>query len=139
MSVYFWPESLPSAPSRSDFVQIAANNTISQKVDIGPARTRRRTSANISKRQVTYTLWENKDCRAGESVNQKQLFLDFYEIVDTNLSFWLPDPTDQSRFILVRITTQSEDEGPSMVTIAPGVWRVSFKLEVWPYAYRART
>ena len=139
MSVYFWPEALPSAPSRRDFVHVAANNSLSQKVDIGPARTRRRTSANISKRQATYTLKERSNCPAGNEVNQKQIFLDFYEIVDTTISFWLPDPTNQSQYILVRIVAQGEDEGPAMTPIAPDVWALSLKLEVWPNAIRPRT
>ena len=139
MSTYYWPESLPSAPNRSDFVQTTANNTLSQKVDIGPARTRRRTSANISKRQATYVLWEKRHCPGGDVVNQKQIFLDFYELVDTNLSFWLPDPTNQSQYILVRIVAQGDDEGPSLVCMAPDVWTVSLKLEVWPYAVKPRT
>lgn len=119
----FWPYGLPQSPSRSSYTRATGNNTIRTTMEFGPAKTRRRSSAQPSILTATYLL------RGA----QKELFLQFYEIVDCHASFWLPNPEDLSQYILVKIRASGDDQGATLSLLAPGVWSVPLTLEVHPH------
>ncbi len=136
---YFWPDGLPSVPLLDDFLPGTANNTIRMSMEYGPAKIRRRASSGLQSLTCTYLL--RRDALPGgatEQVDQLSLFYDFMETVE-GLSFWLPDPLDEARYIKVRIKPQSEDAGVTTPPKSASVWTVTLNFEVWPHAVRSRS
>lgn len=129
---YMWPARLPQSPRRSSYSRGLANNATRMAMEFGPAKVRRRSSSNSRLLTVTYMLNEQSMWDQGDGVNQKTLFDDFYGIVDCVMSFWLPDPEDATRCLLARIMADSEEQGVSMTLLAPHLWSVTLKLEVFP-------
>lgn len=127
----YWPSGLPHSPRRSAYSRSTGNNTVRTTMEFGPAKTRRRSSAQPSVLSATYYLMERKACPGMvEPVDQKALFLTFYEIVDCHASFWLPDPENGKQYILVKIRASGEDQGVTLSAVAPGIWSVTLSLEV---------
>lgn len=129
----FWPSGLPQYPQQASYARSTGNNTVRTAMEFGPAKTRRRSSGQPSVISATYHLQERyrrKDI--GETVNQKDIFLRFYEIVDCHASFWLPDPDDGSQYILVKIRASDEDQGVQLTYKALWLWSLTLSLEVHP-------
>ena len=126
-----WPVGLPQSPQRSGFSRGLANNAMRTTMESGPAKVRRRSSSNPCSLTATYILKDRMVCPLGGVVNQKALFEDFYAIVDCAMSFWVPDPEDSTRYILVRIMADADERGVSMTPLALHLWSVTLKLEVF--------
>ena len=131
MEPLIWPGMLPQMPVRSGYTREFGNNSLRAQMEYGPAKTRRRSSAQPQTIKAEYLLRE-KPSVAGNDVNQKSLFEAFYHEVDCTGSFWLPNPEDGTQFILVRIKPASEDSGVRMSVVAPFIWKVELSLEVHP-------
>lgn len=128
-----WPYGLPQFPLQNGYARSTGNNAVRTAMEYGPAKTRRRSSGKPSVMTATYLLREQyrrKD--TGETVNQKDLFLQFYENVDCHASFWLPDPDDRSRYILVKIRASDEEQGVTLTYTVPTIWSLALSLEVHP-------
>lgn len=125
----YWPGGLPQLPSSSSYARATGNNTIRSTMEFGPAKTRRRSTAQPAIITATYLLLEDHPYN-NSTVNQKELFASFYEVVDCHMSFWLPDPEDQSRYILVKIQASGNEKGVSIAYRSPRVWTLSVTLEV---------
>lgn len=135
---YYWPENLPSLPLKDDYQRGLATNTMRTKMEYGPDKIRRRTSANLEQLVVSYDLnTEHMVAESGSIVNQKDLFVDFLRVVD-GLPFWLPDPVDQSRYIKARIKAESEDKSVTLTPLFSKLWNIKLNLEVYPYAFKPR-
>lgn len=129
----YWPAGLPQTPQRASYARAVGNNTTRTSMDYGPAKTRRRSSAQPTVLSAAYMLFESKiDADTGDNVDQKKLFLDFFEVVDCQMSFWLPDPEDLTRYILAKIRASSDEQGFTLSYAGPGLWSVALTLEVHP-------
>ncbi|MCL1940034.1 MAG: hypothetical protein FWG04_05175 [Desulfovibrionaceae bacterium] len=133
----FWPVDLPQCPALANNTYASANNTVIFKTEYGPAKVRRRTSANMGRRTWQFTLSREFKNAAGETVDQFRLFLDFMEITE-GFSFWFPDPMNQAQYIKVRFVSASEDTGQELTPYYGDLWAVTTQVEVWPHAYRKR-
>lgn len=139
MPQYSWPSLLPATPLRSSYTHTLAGNSLTFEMDTGPSRSWRVTSANPSYRELSYVLKEEFPDRAsGEIINQKDLFMAFWEIVDSNIWFWLPDPEDKGRELYVRIVPSQEKKGPELTLLTLKVWKASFQVEVAALVSRKR-
>lgn len=134
-----WPSGLPQMPQRSGYLRGTANNSIRMQPDNGRSKTRRVSSANSSSLNVTYLLHEDYKSELGYVADQKLIFDDFYDLVDTSLSFWLPDPEKPERYISVKIKGSNETTGVEIKPFAFRVWSVTLQLEVWPHAFKPRS
>lgn len=129
----FWPSGLPQYPQQTSYARTLGNNTVRTAMEFGSAKTRRRSSGQPSVISATYLLQERylrKD--TGETVNQKDMFLQFYEIVDCHASFWLPDPDNRSQYILVKIRASEEEQGVTLTYTTLWLWSLTLSLEVHP-------
>lgn len=136
---YYWPDRLPDVPLLEGFQPGTGNNTIRTEMEHGPAKARRRTSSSMKPLTCAYDLRRDfLSPDATDRVDQLVLFYDFMEVVE-GLSFWLPDPLDQSRYIKVRVKPQSEDTGVTTPPESATLWTVTLNLEVWPHAVRSRS
>lgn len=139
MAEYFWPPDLPQRPRVPSFVKASGNNTIRSSMDMGPPKTRRRTSAAMGRLQCTFRLnREHVSCGGGERIDQLALFFDFLEAVE-GMSFWLPDPLNPKEEIKVRIAPEGEETGVSAQAVSRTFFDVPLNLEVWPLARRPRS
>lgn len=130
----FWPEVLPQFPQQDGYTYSAPNNSLRTLMEYGPAKTRRVSAAGPAVLQATYVLFTHENIN-GSAVNQKAVFLEFYADVDCVMSFWLPDPEDRSRYVLVKIRPSGDDKGVDLTLIAPLVWSLTLSLEVYPRLY----
>ncbi len=137
MAEYYWPASLPQSPLRANYAHGGANDAIRTEMEFGSAKIRRRSSANMRSLSLTYALDESKQY-SGEEVNQKSIFLKFFEVVGCAASFWLPDPENSKRYIKVRIRPSGEGTSFEIRPLAHKVWSLPLQLEVWPYAAKPR-
>ena len=131
MADIFWPPDLPQCPLLSGYRNGLANNTTSISMEQGPTKTYRRSTARPRSLVARFVL-------TVAEVDEKQLFQDFFAIVGNHLSFWFPDPENESRYILVKIKAESETTGVELEAIKFDLWRLNLQLEVWPNATRAR-
>ena len=139
MPQYSWPSLLPATPLRNSYTHTLAGNSLTFEMDTGPSRSWRVTSSNPSYRELSYVLKEEfPDPTSGEIINQKNLFMAFWEIVDSNIWFWLPDPEDKSRELYVRIVPSQEKKGPELTLLSLKVWKAGFQVEVAALVSRKR-
>ncbi|MEG6505855.1 hypothetical protein [Nitratidesulfovibrio sp. 1201_IL3209] len=124
----YWPEALPQAPSQSGFDDPLPSLTISTDMEYGPRRIRRRTSA--ARQPMSYPLILTTE--------QKATLKEFMDIA-AGQPFWLPDPLDQSRYLLVIFIPESAQRAASVVPRGPFRWQTTLTLEVYPYVSRDRT
>ncbi len=63
-----WPSTLPASPLAKNFQELRADTIIRTDMDVGPAKTRQRSTAGVGELQMTYLL----------SVAQAAAMDDFY-------------------------------------------------------------
>ncbi|RUM06819.1 hypothetical protein [Rhizobium chutanense] len=117
MTVPSWPSSLPQMFLRDGYSEEGADNLIASNVSVGPAKVRRRTTANV--RPITGSMMMNE--------TQYQAFIDFVadDLKDRAIAFSFPDPHGGSP-LLVRMRQAAS-------VAAVGIdWRVQIGLEVLP-------
>ncbi len=113
-----WPTSLPTAPMISGLNETLADNLVRTQMDQGPAKVRRRSTANVKPLQIQYVL----------TVAQKDTLITFFvtTLVSGSLSFTFTDPlTDSSS--TVRFTGP-----PSFKAVSAIAWATTLALEVLP-------
>lgn len=125
-----WPSTLPIKPL-NDYEPSLPNNTIRADMELGPAKTRRRSSAQPKQAKVSYLLRRDAVID-GVVTDQKAVFEAFYEIVDCHMSFWLPEPEKRETDILVRILGASEDKGLTMQFESSMLYILTLDLEIHP-------
>lgn len=117
MSAPEWPSALPQSFLRDGFGEEGADNIIVSEMSVGPAKTRRRTTANVF--PIT----------GGMRMTDTQLaaFKTFVkvDIADRALPFTFPDPYGGAD-LLVRM------KSPHKVSSMGLEWRVELDLEVLP-------
>ncbi|WP_246828126.1 hypothetical protein [Rhizobium binae] len=108
---------MPQAFMSEGYSEEGADNLLASNVSVGPAKVRRRTTANV--RPITGSMAMRED--------EYQAFLLFVknDIKDRALAFTFPDPHDGSS-ILVRMR-QPHSTAPFGID-----WRVQIALEVLP-------
>lgn len=111
-----WPESLPTAPLAEGFQETWPDTTLRSQMDIGPAKTRPRSTAGIGKLNIAYHL----------TAAQYAALKDFYRIdlAGGSLRFDMTHPVTGStvtcRFL----------KPPAPVATSPQRFKVSIELEV---------
>jgi len=118
MAFTYWPSGLPQAFQNDGYGERSADNTIEAKVDHGPSRLRRVSTANMT--PITGTFIMNDA--------QKELFDTFSKSVEAG-SFWFPKPLDDTKQVYVRMPMDGISTRRSGLE-----WAVSLRLEVWPHA-----
>ena len=68
MTLALWPESLPLAPLADRYQETLADTLVRSKVDQGPDKVRRRTTAGVAEMSVSYVL----------DADQSAVIADFY-------------------------------------------------------------
>lgn len=137
MTDYYWPAELPFLPLKDEYQEGMAMNTLRTQMEFGPAKVRRRTSANMSQLTASYDLFTEYETASGRVVDQKALF-EAFMLTAEGLPFWLPDPTDPSRYLKVRIKAQSEEQSVTLTPVFSGLWNVTLNMEVYPFAVKPR-
>jgi len=114
-----WPATLPQKVLADGFSQTLGDGRIRVQPDAGPALVRRRSTA----------MPVAMPCSIDVDDDQWDDLLEFGEttLLSWSLPFTFPDPGGGSD-LLVRFA----DNLPSRTERVPGVWRVSFALEVLP-------
>jgi hypothetical protein len=112
-----WPGTIPQYFLRSSYSEEAPNNLIASSVSIGPAKVRRRTTANVWKMSGSFMM------TAAELATFKSFVSS--TIADGATAFLFPDQFGGSAR-LVRITS------PYGVSPFGADWQVSLELEVLP-------
>jgi len=113
-----WPSTLPALPLRSGFSESPPDTTIRTSMDAGPAKIRRRFTANVRPISVSYLL---SSAQIG--------YLDTFYVTTTvggSASFTMTDPRTNSsksfRFV-----------APPEYSLSSGnYWNVNLKLEQMP-------
>ena len=123
----YWPETLPQSPLRSGFQRGVPNLILRSTMDKGPARQRRYTSS--AKVRMPYPLYLDMD-----QVDTFEAFMD----VAQGQSFWLPDPMDDTKYILVDLVPESQESVATLQPMGTGM-TVTLTLEAWPHVSRDRT
>ena len=118
MTVPVWPSTIPQAFVLNSYVEKGANNLIKSDNSAGPAKMRRKTTANI--RQVSGDMMMD--------ATQLATFRTFLtsSIGYGALPFTFPAQSEAGTW-LVRIDPQYD-----LVAASPSLWRVSLKIEVLP-------
>lgn len=117
MTVPVWPTSLPKFFTATSYDEGGADNVLRSETSIGPAKARRRTTANV---------W----VQSGQMVmtyDQYGAFLDFVknDILDGARAFTFPDRLGGSDFLVrLKEAHKASLDGHS--------WVVSFSIEVLP-------
>ena len=137
MAEVYWPPDLPQSPMVGGGKYGTANNTVRFKTEYGPPKVRRRTSANLSRRTLSFYLERNLVRDDDVNIDQVQIFLDFMEMIE-GFSFWFPDPMNTKQYIKVRFVSASEESGQELTPYSGDQWTVTVNAEVWPYAVRVR-
>jgi hypothetical protein len=113
-----WPVSLPQDFLRNSYQSAAAENRIRSQPDTGPAKVRRRSTANV------------RPMAGNMNITDAQLtaLKTFYDTttLSGSLPFTFPDP-ETAATLLVRF-----DGVPGWSYVSPDVWLVMLKLEVLP-------
>ncbi|KFC73192.1 hypothetical protein FG93_01936 [Bosea sp. LC85] len=115
-----WPATLPQKLQSDDYSEQEAENRIRSANDVGPAKVRRRTTANVQPVSGSLIM----------SLDQKALLKSFVSetLLGGALPFWFPNPNGGADW-LVRFA----DGGlPTWAPFGAIEWRASFKLEVLP-------
>ncbi|MBX5285186.1 hypothetical protein HJB90_29905 [Rhizobium sp. NLR10a] len=117
MTVPVWPVTLPKFFTATSYDEGGADNVLRSETSIGPAKTRRRTTANV---------WG----QSGQMVMSYAEYGDFLTFVRDSISdgakaFTFPDRLGGSD-LLVRL------KEPHKATLDGNSWVVSFSLEVLP-------
>ncbi|MBY5698519.1 hypothetical protein [Rhizobium leguminosarum] len=112
-----WPDDLPRRFIVSSYQEARPDNVVYSEVAIGPAKARRRTTANVWDQGGTMVM----------TYSQYRSFLRFLsnDISDGAKAFWFPDRLGGEN-ILVRV------KEPPKVTLDGNLWQVSIALEVLP-------
>ncbi|MEG6507038.1 hypothetical protein [Nitratidesulfovibrio sp. 1201_IL3209] len=123
----YWPESLPQQPLNSGTQRGIPNLILRSTMDKGPARQRQYTSA--AKRRLSYPLYL--------TMAQVATLEEFLETVPGQ-SFWLPDPMDDTKYLLVDLVPESQESVATLQPMGTGM-TVTLTLEAWPHVSRDRT
>lgn len=117
MTVPSWPADLPQEFLQDGYSEEGADNLLATNVSVGPAKVRRRTTANV--RPITGSMMMLEA--------QYQTFIDFVidDIKDRAIAFTFPNPHGGSP-LLVRMRQ------PASVSSVGVDWRVQIGLEVLP-------
>lgn len=117
MSVPAWPNTLPQRFLRDGYTEDGADNLIATDMSIGPAKTRRRSTAAVEQISGIVMMSENQFSAFKAFVKA--------DTKDRSLPFTFPDPHGGAA-LLVRM--------PHPYSISPvGIeWRVQISLEVLP-------
>jgi hypothetical protein len=112
-----WPNILPKRFTVSTYQETRPDNVVYSEVSIGPAKARRRTTANVWDQGGTMVM----------TYDQYRLFLSFVanDIGDGAKAFWFPDRLGGPN-LLVRL------KEPPKVSLEGNLWQVSITLEVLP-------
>lgn len=125
MSVAVWPESLPQVPEIAGYSEGLGKQVIRTDMDAGPAKVRRRTTANVRPLSVQYTL----------TTAQLDIFIAFWtdDCQGGALPFQMRDPRDANGTILVRF---AEDVAWTALAANDGaggkMYRLPLTLEIVP-------
>lgn len=113
-----WPTELPQVPLLSGYGEKAANNSIRSKMDVGPAKSRRRISAGVRDHKMQYVV----------TSAQLAIFEEFYEdtLLSGSVSFEWEHPRTKVDG-LWRIKTVPEWE-----PLGAGNYHLSFEAELLP-------
>ncbi len=117
MTVPVWPDTLPQCFTATSYEEEGADNLLRSDNSVGPAKTRRRTTANVWKQSGQMVM----------SVSQYRAFLTFVEndLLDRAKAFVFPDQMG-GLANLVRIVS------PHKASRTGAKWYVSLSLEVLP-------
>ncbi|MBB3396879.1 hypothetical protein [Rhizobium sp. BK060] len=117
MTVPIWPESLPQYFTTTSYDEEGADNVLRSETSVGPAKTRRRTTANVWKQSGQMVM----------SAAQFRTFLSFVEndILDGAKAFSFPAQLLGANN-LVRMTSSYK------ASRVGAQWYVSLALEVLP-------
>lgn len=117
MTTPTWPEELPQCFTLTSYEEEGADNLLRTENSVGPAKARRRTTANVWKQSGQMVM----------SATQYQVFMAFVktDLLDGAKAFIFPDQLGRPAN-LVRLTTphKASRTGPK--------WYVSLALEVLP-------
>ncbi len=118
-----WPATLPQLPLRGGYARNDRSVVVRSQMDIGPAKTRRRTAVGVVPLMLTYHL----------SQSQLTTFRAFFanDIASGALSFDLPEP-EGAGVISIRLTGGAGSPPFTITPRAPGYWDVSFAAEIMP-------
>jgi hypothetical protein len=112
-----WPASLPQRVLLSDFVESADANTIRSEVDYGPAKVRRRYTAEVKVYQIGLVL----------TTAQVATLDTFYDVTLNAVGTF--DWVNQRTLTAAVYRFRSR---PEYRPLGGGYWRTSFALEVLP-------
>lgn len=117
MTVPIWPDDLPQRFTATSYEEEAADNVLRTDNSVGPAKARRRTTANVWKQSGQMIM----------SANQYKAFKMFVEddLLDGAKAFLFPDQLG-GLANLVRLTN------PHKASRTGAKWYVSLSLEVLP-------
>ncbi|MBO9124846.1 MULTISPECIES: hypothetical protein [unclassified Rhizobium] len=112
-----WPDSLPKRFTVASYQETLPDNVIYSEVSIGPAKARRRTTANVWDQTGTMVM----------TYDQYRAFLRFRseDVSDGAKAFWFPDRLGGPN-LLVRF------KEPPKATLDANLWQVAITLEVLP-------
>lgn len=113
-----WPATLPAAPLASGFSEMLADNLLRSEMEMGPAKTRRRTSAGVRTLEAQYIL----------SAAQTAILRGFFEndVKAGALAFDYTHP-------VTSVTVAARFAAPPVFAALNGrYYKVSVKIEVLP-------
>lgn len=113
-----WPETLPSAPLASGFMETLPDTTLRTQMDMGPAKTRQRTTAGIGKLSLGFLL----------TAGQVAVLRNFYQttLSGGSLRFQITHPVTAEN-IYCRFL-----KPPAPAAVSPARFKVLLELEVLP-------
>jgi hypothetical protein len=113
-----WPGTLPTEPIETGYSETAPNNLIRTNMDVGPAKVRKRTLANVRQLTVQFVL-----------TSTQVGYLDTFYVTTTNSgadSFTWTHPRTTSPITLRFVNP------PTYTPIEGGLYSVSLSLEILP-------
>ncbi|NLS03626.1 hypothetical protein HGP14_09680 [Rhizobium sp. P32RR-XVIII] len=117
MSAPDWPSTLPQSFLRDGYAEEGADNLIVSEMSVGPAKMRRRTTANVRKISGGIRVTDDQFATLRSFVSDT--------IADRAMPFIFPDPHGGAD-LLVRMTSTYK------VATLGLEWRVDIELEVLP-------
>ena len=119
MPVDAWPLTLPQKFLRSSYAEGMGDGLLRSKMDIGPAKVRRRSSAAPRPLEVTARM----------TVTQVRTMRTFVSgtLLGGALPFSIPDPLGGGALLMVRLA-----EMPRWTAVSDVIYDVSLSLEVLP-------
>lgn len=113
-----WPEDLPAAPLASGFMETLPDTVLRTQMDMGPAKTRQRTTAGMGKLSLGYLL----------TAAQVAALRSFYQttLAGGSLRFQITHPVTAEN-ILCRFL-----KPPAPAAVSPTRFKVLLELEVLP-------